>query len=57
MSQGMVSKSMLKAWGKRMAAGEAQVVPVYVAGAWTLNIRRGNKRVLKIAVPTKKARA
>lgn len=51
----IVAKSLLKAWGKRMAKGQAQVVPIYVGGQWTLSVPRGNKRVLRINVPSKKS--
>lgn len=50
----IVAKSLLKAWGKRMAKGQAHVVPIYVGGQWTLSVPRGNKRVLRIQVPTSK---
>jgi hypothetical protein len=45
--------SLLKSWGKRMSAGEAAVIPVYVGGSWTLQIPRGNKRVLQLSVAKK----
>lgn len=45
--------SLLKAWGKRMAKGNVRVVPVYVGGAWSLQVPRGNKRVLRVNVASK----
>ena len=46
--------SLLRSWGKRMAQGTAAVIPVYVGGSWTLQIPRGNKRVLTVPVARKK---
>ena len=46
--------SLLRSWGKRMSAGQAAMIPVYVGGSWTLQIPRGNKRVLQLAVSSKK---
>ena len=46
--------SLLKSWGKRMSTGEAAVIPVYIGGAWSIQIPRGNKRVLQLAVAQKK---
>jgi len=45
--------TLLKAWGKRMAKGKATVIPVYVGGSWSLQVPRGNKRVLRLNVPGK----
>ena len=42
--------SLLKAWGKRMSQGTASVIPVYVGGSWTLQVPRGNKRVLSFPI-------
>jgi len=42
--------SLLKAWGKRMSQGTASIIPVYVGGSWTLQVPRGNKRVLTVPV-------
>lgn len=47
--------SLLRSWGKRMSQGEAAVIPVFVGGSWTLQIPRGNKRVLQLAVSRKKS--
>jgi len=49
------ANTLLRAWGKRMAKGKAVVIPVYVGGTWTLQVPRGNKRVLRVSVPGKKA--
>jgi hypothetical protein len=37
-----------------MASGHAVVIPVFVGGGWTLQVPRGNKRVLRVNVPGKK---
>lgn len=42
--------TLLKSWGKRMSQGQAAVIPVYVGGNWSLQIPRGNKRVLTVKV-------
>lgn len=44
------ARTLLKSWGKRMSRGKAAVIPVYVGGSWTLQIPRGNKRVLTVKV-------
>lgn len=44
------AKSLLKNWGRKLASGRAEVVPVYVGGEWTFQIMRGNKRVLQVPV-------
>ena len=44
------ASTLLKAWGKRMAKGNVPVIPVFVGGAWTLQVPRGNKRVLRVPV-------
>ncbi len=38
------SNRMLKNWAKRIASGEAQAIPVFVGGEWSLQIQRGKKR-------------
>lgn len=48
--------SLLKSWGKRMSQGTAKIIPVYIGGSWTLQVPRGNKRVLSLSVdPDKKS--
>ena len=47
-----VSKRLLKSWGKRLAKGQAPVIPVYVNGSWMINVARGNKRALRVVVPS-----
>lgn len=42
--------SLLKSWGKRMAKGKVPMIPVFVGGAWSLQVPRGNKRVLRVNV-------
>jgi hypothetical protein len=37
-----------------MANGRAVMIPVFVNGNWTLQMPRGNKRVLRVNVPAKK---
>ena len=49
-----VSKRLLKSWGKRMAKGNVAVIPVFVGGAWSLQVPRGNKRVLRVNVSSDK---
>jgi len=46
-----VSKRLLKSWGKRLAKGQAPVIPVYVNGSWMISVARGNKRALRVVVP------
>ncbi|MBI5242150.1 MAG: hypothetical protein HY922_00535 [Elusimicrobia bacterium] len=47
--------TLLRSWGKRMSDGKATVIPIYVGGAWTVAVPRGNKRVLSLSVsPGKK---
>ncbi len=42
--------SLLKSWGKRMAKGKVPMIPVFVGGSWSLQVPRGNKRVLRVNV-------
>ena len=42
--------SLLKSWGKRMAKGNVPMIPVFVGGAWSLQVPRGNKRILRVNV-------
>ena len=51
------AKSLLRSGGKRMSQGNAAVIPVFVGGAWTLQVPRGNKRVLQLSVSVKAAKA
>ncbi len=51
------AKSLLRSWGKRMSQGNAAIIPVFVGGAWTLQIPRGNKRILQLPVSIKAAKA
>ena len=46
--------TLLRAWGKRMAKGHATVIPVFVGGSWSLQVPRGNKRFLRLNVPSAK---
>ncbi|MFH2204113.1 MAG: hypothetical protein ABIJ96_13420 [Elusimicrobiota bacterium] len=50
MLQDKPAKTLLRAWSKRMAKGSAIIVPVFVGGKWTLQVPRGNKRVLQVPV-------
>jgi len=52
--QKVVSKRLLKAWGKRLAKGDAPVIPVYVNGTWIISVPRGNKRPLRVVIPAVK---
>lgn len=47
------SASLLKSWGKRMQNGNVRMIPVFVGGAWSLQVPRGNKRVLRLNVAQK----
>jgi len=40
--------TLLRAWGKKMAQGRAAMIPVFVGGKWSIQIPRGNKRVLSV---------
>ena len=51
-----VSKRLLKSWGKRLAKGQAPVIPVYVNGSWMISVARGNKRALRVVVPSAAAK-
>lgn len=42
--------SLLKSWGKRMSAGTVAPIPIFIGGAWSLAVPRGNKRILQVPV-------
>jgi len=42
--------SLLRSWGKRMSQGQANAIPVYIGGNWSLAVPRGNKRILQLAI-------
>lgn len=42
--------TLLRSWGKKMSLGKAAVIPVFIGGSWTLQIPRGNKRVLTVKI-------
>lgn len=44
------AKSLLKAWSKKMSKGTAIMIPVFVGGQWTLQVPRGNKRILQVPI-------
>lgn len=44
------SAAMRQRWAKRIAAGTAKPIPVFVGGAWSVNVVRGNKRILRMQV-------
>ena len=46
--------TLLKSWGKRMSDGKAVVIPIFVGGAWSVAVPRGNKRVLSLSIPNAK---
>lgn len=54
--QKVLSKRLLKAWAKRLARGDAPVIPVYVNGTWIISVARGNKRPLRVVIPTAEKR-
>ena len=45
--------SLLKAWGKRMSKGNVPMIPVFVGGAWSIQMPRGNKRILRVKIQGK----
>ena len=47
------AKTLIKSWGKKMAQGSAVIIPVFVGGSWSLQVPRGNKRVLQFQVDNK----
>ena len=47
------SASLLKSWGKKMAKGNVRMIPVFVGGAWNVQVPRGNKRVLRVNITGK----
>ena len=47
--------SLLRSWGKRLAKGNVPVIPVFVGGSWSLQVPRGNKRVLRVPVSKSQA--
>ena len=48
MIQDKPAKSLLRSWAKRMSSGQANAIPVYVGGSWSVQIPRGNKRILTV---------
>ena len=42
------AETLLRSWGKKMSQGRAAVIPVFVGGKWSIQIPRGNKRVLTV---------
>ncbi|MBI4424206.1 MAG: hypothetical protein HY554_10790 [Elusimicrobia bacterium] len=46
--------SLLRSWGKRIAKGRVPMIPVFVGGSWSVQIPRGNKRVLRLNVTSRK---
>lgn len=42
------SRRMMKTWARRIAQGAARPVPVFIGGAWSLQIERGEKRALQV---------
>ena len=54
MPEGLVAQTLLRNWGKRLAKGQAPIIPIYVGGSWTITVARGNKRALRVVVPGKK---
>lgn len=44
------SAGIRRRWGKRLAQGKAKPVLVYVGGQWSLNVPRGNKRLMRISL-------
>lgn len=46
--------TLVKSWAKKMSQGRATIIPVFVGGVWSLQVPRGNKRVLTVPVDQKK---
>lgn len=44
------SSRMVRNWAKLISKGRANVIPVFVAGGWTLHVLRGHKRVLQFSL-------
>lgn len=44
------SRRILRIWAKRIARGKAPLFPVFVGGIWKVQISRGHKRILELAV-------
>jgi hypothetical protein len=44
------SNRMVRNWAKNISKGRANVIPVFVDGAWTLHVLRGHKRVLQFSL-------
>ena len=42
------SQSMRTRWANRMDKGTATAVTVFVGGAWSLNLKRGHKRDMRL---------
>lgn len=47
------SNRMLRTWAKRIRNGDAVTIPVFVGGAWSLQILRGHKRILQLSLTRK----
>ncbi|MBI3299180.1 MAG: hypothetical protein HYZ75_13510 [Elusimicrobia bacterium] len=44
------SRRMMKIWSKRLKLGQANSVPVYIGGSWSMMVVRGNKRVMQLTL-------
>jgi hypothetical protein len=44
------AKTLLNSWSKRLTSGSAVGIPVFIGGTWSLQVPRGNKRVLQLSV-------
>ena len=44
------SRRILRTWARRIKNGEANTIPVYVGGSWSLQIMRGHKRALQLGL-------
>ena len=42
------SQSMRTRWANRMDKGTATAIPVFIGGAWSLNVKRGHKRDMRL---------
>ena len=44
------SSRIMRVWAKRIKSGKSKPVMVYVGGAWTMHVVRGNKRVMQVPI-------
>jgi len=52
MSEDNGSKRFKKLWESRSASQQTSMTPIFVNGSWLMSVARGNKRELRVLVPT-----